>query len=469
MSDMVDKYFVLDSNLFVLDPDVMLQFEPKNDDSHNHVVIPAVVLEELDNLKQDEDELGKRTERARNAQQALSKLEEIITRSQGSLHESIALGDRYSLMTFNEYTQEQVGKVRKMGLNPNKRDNILLMIAEQMQKKLADSEVQLVTEDKGLLTKASSLGVNVQNWKGGRVVSGVGSETKLYWGHRKLILPLEAFEELDSGGKKLKPSDIDLEKAMLPWEFATVFSKDRGGKILAYFDPKQKAIVNIYKEEFRGFPVTPKNDEQRFAAYALLNPEVQLVHLLGRAGTGKTFLALAAGISQLKGVGAAAKIYSSVMVMRPPEPAGKQLGYLPGSKEEKLEEWMQPIHDNWRVLQSETKLSKTDLAEMKNQGLYSEQAHYSIRGRSIDNAFIIVDEAQNLTPREIKLIVTRAAHGTKIILTGDPYQIDHQSLGRYNNGLVYSSERMKREMITATVHLEKVERGPLAEAASRLL
>jgi PhoH-like ATPase len=466
-----DKYFLLDTNLFLLDPDVISTFKPKKPGVRNHIVIPTAVLEELDNLKDEEDEQGRRTERARNAQQTLSNLEELVTKHGKSLQEGIPITERYFLETINDYELKHREMLEKVGLSERKRDNLILMIARCLQEKQGDKGFELVTEDKGLFAKASSLGIKVNNCKGLRAVSGVGSETKIYWGYRDIMeVPLDLFEELE--GHNLNPNQLNaLPKTgppIYPWEFLRVYSNERPGPpILAVFDLEQKKIRKLY--DTKGFYLKPKNFEQIFAIEALLNPNISLVHLMGRAGTGKTLLALAAGIAQLKKIGSCEELYSSVIVMRPPEPAGRQLGYLPGSKDEKLEEWMQPIRDNFRVFQKDAKIDDGDIKSMKEEGVYSETAHYAIRGRSINGAFVIIDEAQNLTQREVKLIITRAAEGTKVVLTGDYSQIDHPALNKYNNGLVHSSEKMKESGMSATVHLDKVERGPLAEAASRLL
>lgn len=210
----------------------------------------------------------------------------------------------------------------------------------------------------------------------------------------------------------------------------------------------------------------PKNIEQQFAFDALMNDEVSLVSLVGKAGTGKTLMAIAAGLEKTVGD----EKYSRLLVSRPIQPMGRDIGYLPGDVNEKLGPWMQPIFDNMDFLfgqhRTEGSASYEDLI---NHGLLHIEPLTYIRGRSIPGQYLIVDEAQNLSPHEVKTIITRAGEGTKIVLTGDPYQIDSPYLDEVNNGLVYALENMKSESIVAHTLLTHGERSALSEAASKLL
>ena len=227
-------------------------------------------------------------------------------------------------------------------------------------------------------------------------------------------------------------------------------------------------VVGIKKLRDGVWGIKPRNKEQHYALDLLLNDDVKLVTLVGKAGTGKTLMALAAGLQKVT----EEQVFHKLLVSRPIFPLGRDIGYLPGDIEEKLNPWMQPIYDNLELLLGLNRTDKKDgrsYAELMDLGFVEIEPLTYIRGRSLPNVFMIVDEAQNLTPHEVKTIITRAGEGTKIILTGDPYQIDHPYIDSSNNGLTTVAEKFKTEAISGHVSLTKGERSQLAELATQLL
>ncbi len=231
------------------------------------------------------------------------------------------------------------------------------------------------------------------------------------------------------------------------------------------FDQNLGAVVTLISPADSIWGIHPRNVEQSFALDCLLNDEIKFVTLVGKAGTGKTLLALAAGLSKTLDEG----VFQRLLVSRPIFPMGRDIGYLPGDVEQKLNPWMQPIFDNVEFLMGADQKAAGRAQELINQGMLNIEPLTYIRGRSIPNQYLIVDEAQNLSPHEIKTIVTRAGSGTKVVLTGDPYQIDNPYVDSANSGLTYSVERFKGQRISSHVTLSKGERSELAELAANIL
>jgi len=287
---------------------------------------------------------------------------------------------------------------------------------------------------------------------------------ELYAGARSLEIDPEAIDRFYGQGW------LEAPEGLLPNEFATLMdSANPSHSALCRFDAAQGKVVPVRKIPKEGiWSIYARNREQQFALDALMDDNVKLVSLVGKAGTGKTLLAIAAGLQKV----AEENVYNRLLVSRPVFPMGKDLGFLPGDIEEKLTPWMQPIFDNVELLisghESEKRHSK-GYKELMAMGLLDIEPLTYIRGRSIPNQYLIVDEAQNLTPHEIKTIVTRAGEGTKIILTGDPYQIDNPYVDSSSNGLSYLVERFKNERISAHITLTRGERSELAELAANLL
>ena len=438
----MEKTFVLDTNVILFDPQAINKF------GKNNIYIPLVVIEEVDRFKKDQNENG------RNARHFSRIIDDL--RSRNSLVDGVTL-DNGGTLFLSVDTKLKAEKDSLIDLNVN--DNVILSCALH-RKEAGDNKVTLVTKDINLRLKADVLGINAEDY-GQKDVSF----DELYPGYRQL----EVSEELISGFEETKfipIEELDLEH-IFPNEYLilTLAGNERR-RVVGRFSEEKRGIVPLITIREGVWGIYPKNIEQQFALDALLNEEVKLVSLVGQAGTGKTLMAIAAGlemaISQEK--------YSRLLVSRPVQPMGKDIGFLPGDVNEKLGPWMQPIFDNMDFLFGQHRTDGTaSYEDLINHGLLHIEPLTYIRGRSIPGQYLIVDEAQNLSPHEVKTIITRAGEGTKIVLTGDCHQIDSPYLDEINNGLVYALDNMKTEGIVAHTILTQGERSALSEAASRLL
>ncbi len=439
----MNKTFILDTNVLLLDPLAINKFG-----SANKVFIPLTVIEELDRFKKDQNENG------RNARY-FSRLIDGF-RSEGSLFKGVALenGGTLQISVSKEY-KGTAGSGLKLDLN----DNIIL--ASALNLKEAGENVTLITKDINLRIKSDAVNIHAEDYETTDV-----TVDELYSGQRQVPFDLEKIEEFEKERfLKIEPGDIN---SIYPNEYLILVDKNNPfKKALGRYHAKKGGIVPLIKPKEGVWGIHPKNIEQQFALDALLNNEINLVSLVGKAGTGKTLLAIAAGLE----CAITKQNYSRVLVSRPIVPMGRDLGFLPGDINEKLGPWMQPIFDNIDFLfgNQRARNEMTTWDELINQGLLHVEPLTYIRGRSLPQQFMIVDESQNLTPHEIKTIITRAGEGTKIVLTGDSEQIDNPYLDSLNNGLVYTIDKLKGEDIVAHVKLSVGERSPLSEIASKLL
>jgi PhoH-like ATPase len=439
----LNKTFILDTNVLLLDPLAINKFGPKN-----KVFIPLTVIEELDRFKKDQNENG------RNARY-FSRLIDGF-RSQGSLFTGVALenGGILQISVSKEY-KGTAGSGLKLDLN----DNIILGSALNLKE--AGENVTLITKDINLRIKSDAVNIHAEDYETTDV-----TVDELYSGQRQVPFDLEKIEEFEKERFiKIEPDDIN---GLYPNEYLILVDRNNPfKKALGRYHAKKGGIVPLIKPKEGVWGIHPKNIEQQFALDALLNNEINLVSLVGKAGTGKTLLAIAAGLE----CAITKQNYSRVLVSRPIVPMGRDLGFLPGDISEKLGPWMQPIFDNIDFLfgNQRARNEMTTWDELINQGLLHVEPLTYIRGRSLPQQFMIVDESQNLTPHEIKTIITRAGEGTKIVLTGDSEQIDNPYLDSLNNGLVYTIDKLKGEDIVAHVKLSVGERSPLSEIASKLL
>ncbi len=439
----MNKTFILDTNVLLLDPLAINKFG-----SNNKVFIPLTVIEELDKFKKDQNENG------RNARY-FSRLIDGF-RSQGSLFKGITLDNGGSLQV--SVTKGYKGTAPtelRLDLNDN------LILAAAMNLKDAGENVTLITKDINLRLKSDAVNIHAEDYE----TTDVSIE-ELYSGQRVVPFDLEKVEEFEKERfLKIEPGDI---QNLYPNEYLVLVDKNNPfKKVLGRYHARKGGIVPLIKPKEGVWGIHPKNIEQQFALDALLNNEINLVSLVGKAGTGKTLLAIAAGLE----CAITKQNYSRVLVSRPIVPMGRDLGFLPGDISEKLGPWMQPIFDNIDFLfgNQRARNEMTTWDELINQGLLHVEPLTYIRGRSLPQQFMIVDESQNLTPHEIKTIITRAGEGTKIVLTGDSEQIDNPYLDSLNNGLVYTIDKLKGEDIVAHVKLSVGERSPLSEIASKLL
>lgn len=435
------KYYVLDTNVLLHDVNSLFAFED------NDLIIPIVAIEELDRFKKDLNEIG------RNARQVSRILDNL--RSQGPLFKGINLESGGTLRVF---IPSYKTNLLPPELIMDKADNQILSVAMELKEK-GDKPVCLVTKDTNLRIKADALGLSARDYESDKV-----EISELYEGFRTLVVTKDTIDRYYADGY-LKSSEKDLH----PNEGVVLVDEgDYKHTALGRFDKGKDSLMplNLPKEGVWG--IYPKNAEQRFALDLLLDDSIKLVSLAGKAGTGKTLLAIAAGLKKT----ADEEAYIRLLVSRPIFPLGKDIGYLPGALEEKLSPWMQPIFDNLELifgLDKKEKGKHYSYKELVNQGILVLEPLTYIRGRSIPKQYMIVDEAQNLTPHEIKTIITRAGDNTKIVLTGDPYQIDNPYIDSSSNGLSYVVERFKNEAIAGHVTLSKGERSELAERAANLL
>jgi PhoH-like ATPase len=436
------KIFVIDTNVLLHDPRAIFSFE------ENDVIIPIVVIEELDKFKKGIDEIG------RNARQVSRILDEF--RQKGKLSQGVQLDGGGNLrVELNHQSPQHLPNE----LIATKADNRILATALNL--KHDNLPVVLVTKDTNLRIKADALGLRAEDYESDTIMLD-----ELYAGETELSVDPGVIDEFYAEGE-LPPAD----PKPYPNQFVLVKnSANPSQTALSRYNQQKNALVPIANAKHGVWGITARNKQQQFALDLLLNDDIRLVTLVGRAGTGKTLLALAAGLEKT----IENRAFQRLVVSRPVFPLGKDIGFLPGDIEEKLRPWMQPIRDNLDFLMGASAVAgrakgKKDLQSLFDLGMIEVEPLTYIRGRSMPNQYLIVDEAQNLTPHEIKTIITRAGEGTKVVLTGDPYQIDNPYIDSSSNGLTFVVDRFKEEPIAGHITLVKGERSDLAELAATLL
>ncbi len=440
------KTFILDTNVILHDSTSILQFQ------ENDVVIPLTVIEELDHFKRGSQVINL------NAREFARTLDSLTGTAIFNGGVSLGKGKGKVRVGFSKGISSEIKEL----FTEDTPDHRILAVAMDLLKKIKDSSsVILVTKDVNLRMKAKALGIHAEDYTTDRV----NSVEELYGG-KEIV---ENFDD-DLIVKLFQtPFEIEAKKIIkklpgepIPNKYYIFRNPNRS--VLTYLDNEMEMFHKIDKNTIYG--IKPRNAEQTFAVDALTNDEIPLVSLTGKAGTGKTLLALASALNVRKN-------YRQIYIARPIVPlSNKDIGFLPGDVQSKIEPYMQPLWDNLRVIQDQ--FSETDKQHqainsmLKENKLVIEALSY-IRGRSLQRIFFIVDEAQNLTPHEIKTIITRVGEGSKIVFTGDIYQIDHPYLDSQSNGLSYLIEHFKGEKLYAHINLEKGERSVLAELASNLL
>jgi len=436
------KTYVLDTNVLLHDPQALFRFE------ENDLVIPITVIEEIDRFKKELSETGRN---ARHVSRLLDGL-----RRQAQLIEGVTL-DGGGTLRVDLYTEDSLRRLPPE-LQADRGDNRILAVALGLKESL-ETPVVFVTKDTNLRIKADAVGLVAEDYESDKV-----SIEDLYSGTVEVVIDKDEVDRFYGQGF------LPLEGDFVSNQFITLVESGNPSHtaIGRYAAPLQRLVPLIRPPKDGVWGIHPRNREQQFALALLLNEDIQLVTLVGKAGTGKTLLAIAAGLLKSADEGA----YSRLLVSRPVFPLGRDLGFLPGELEEKLAPWMQPIFDNVELLLGavdERGKRKRGYRELVDMGILEIEALTYIRGRSIPKQYLIVDEAQNLTPHEIKTIVTRAGEGTKVVLTGDPYQIDNPYVDSSSNGLTYVVEKFKHQDIAGHITLTKGERSPLAELAANLL
>lgn len=429
---------VVDTNVILFDALAIKKFI----DADIH--IPISVIEEVDRFKRDLGENG------RNARQ-FSRFIDLL-RAQGPLSKGVKLDNSSSIVYVNTDFRVEGMPVE---LDPEKADNRILSTALALQKQFPNASVELITKDINLRIKADVFGVNARDYEPEKV-----DIEEMYEGHKEIDVDPTVINGFYSN--KIITENFGL----LANQYIVMRdASNPNHSAIGRFSEKEGGIVPLLSPTESIWGIHPRNVEQTFAMDCLLNDEILFVSLVGKAGTGKTLMALAAGLYKTLDEGR----FQRLLVSRPIFPMGRDLGYLPGDVEQKLNPWMQPIFDNVEFLMGADKKAAGRAQELINQGMLNIEPLTYIRGRSIPNQYLIVDEAQNLTPHEIKTIVTRAGQGTKVVLTGDAYQIDNPYVDSATSGLTYSVERFKGQRISAHVTLSKGERSELAELAANIL
>ncbi|KUP07666.1 hypothetical protein Q73_04855 [Bacillus coahuilensis m2-6] len=442
----MSKIYVLDTNVLLQDPYAIFSFE------ENEVIIPAVVLEEVDSKKRYMDEVG------RNARH-VSKLIDNL-REEGRLHEKIPLHNGGTLrIELNHRSFHELQEIFVEKTNDNRILAVAKNLANEEKEKPDGKAVILVSKDTLMRVKADAMGLRAEDFLSDRVVD----VTDVYNGFVELYTQPEVVASFYEHGQvplyeitnqRLHPHQFIIIKDLLGSNASAIGMVDKTSQYMKKLVYDQEPIWGI----------KPRNVQQTMALELLLREDIPLVTIIGKAGTGKTLLALASGLLQTEDL----NIFKKLLVARPIVPVGKDIGFLPGEKQEKLRPWMQPIYDNLEYLFNTKKPGEID-GILAGMGSIEVEALTYIRGRSIPEQYIIIDEAQNLTKHEVKTILTRVGEKSKIVLMGDPAQIDHPYLDEYSNGLTYVVESFKEHSISGHIKLIKGERSGLAQLAADIL
>lgn len=437
-----EKIYVLDTSVLIHDHQAINNFE------NNHVAIPITVLEELDKFKVGNDSKNF------SAREVIRFIDKIS--GTGGLQKWISLGKgkgNFQVVLSVQPKQLNAEEIYAHGKNDHKIINAALSLKESEVGK----EIIMVTKDINLRIKAKALGICAEDYETGKVSANNLEDPSTITVEN---LESDVIREIFTRGR------IDEDGILGDRKSANGYYILKNGKSssLAYYNPKLDQLERIEKEFVYG--VKPKNAEQAFALNALNNPDIKLVALQGVAGTGKTLLALASALEQ-------SKLYHQIILARPIVPlSNKEIGYLPGDASDKIGPYMEPLWDNLKFIKAqfgENEKKHKAIIDMEESGKIVISPLAFIRGRSLSNIIFIIDEAQNLTPHEVKTIITRAGENTKIIFTGDAHQIDTPYLDENSNGLAYLIDRLKGQQLFAHVRLEKGERSELANLANDLL
>ncbi len=437
------KMFVLDTNVILHDSSCIEHFE------EHDITLPITVLEELDQFKKGKETINFQ------AREFLRTLDSLS--GDNLFNGGVCLGPDQGRLFIR--LDQKMHKDMEINFSDEKIDHHILNIAYHLDQESSDQQVILVSKDVNLRMKAKALGMIAQDY----TTDYVKDINTLYTGCRvQENISSALIDTMYQAPYSFESKNLETQDSFLPNEYLVL--KNGSKSALGIFDIRTNCINRVNKTSVYG--ITPRNVEQTFAMDAILNDNIDLVSISGKAGTGKTLLALAGALEKRKK-------YRQIFLARPVVPlSNKDIGYLPGDIDSKLGPYMQPMYDNLSVIQNQFKETSSKYQQIKKfleeEKLVIAPLAY-IRGRSLERIFFIVDEAQNLTPLEVKTIITRAGEGTKIIFTGDIFQIDHPYLDSQSNGLSYLIEKMQGQQLYAHINLENGERSELAELASNLL
>jgi len=441
------KNYILDTSVCLTDADSINKFD------NNDIFLPLKVLEEIDKHKKRQDSVGI------NARRIIRTLDEL--RAVGSLQKGVRLGKGKGVLKVMTYEDAEKAEFPE-DLTKSVPDHIIIATGLYISAQYPRRKTILVSNDINMRVICDSLGLMSQDYTSEEAVR---SSDELYDGFSNILVD-DQLIDLFYAEEKIYLDEFDCTEPMFPNQYLLLTSNSNPKKTcLARFTDPQSPLKKIYNGSIPDWNIKPRNKEQNFAIDMLLNPDIKLVSLIGRAGSGKTLCAIAAGLQQTIGIDKSKNLYSRLIVSRPVQPMGKDIGFLPGTMEEKMLPWLMPIQDNLKYLMGD----KTSLELYMEKGKIEIEALTYIRGRSISDAFVIIDEAQNLTRHEIKTIITRIGENTKIILTGDIEQIDNIYVNETSNGLAHAVENFKEYKIAGHITFRKGERSELATLASKVL
>lgn len=462
---MEKRTYVLDTNVLLSDPNSLNSFED------NDLVLPMAVLEELDKQKSRQDEVGK------NARHVSRMLDDLRTKGTGTLVDGVRLSSGGLLKIVS--IEHAAAASMPVELQNPKNDNLIIALMLQY-KNAGVGEYVLVSKDINVRIKCDSLGIKCEDYLKLRVANDT---QEFYRGVEVVDVDQGLIDDVQRA--PLEVGMVPLQKQTYPNQIIILKSGRSSSVITKAISDNGQLLLEPIKNIDSALGLIPRNKEQKFSLDLLYDENIKLLTLVGPSGTGKTLLALAAALDQLKDFGSEPR-YNKLIVTRPVQPVGKDIGFLPGTMEEKMEPWIAPVRDNLNFLMSSHKKKGTGrrnsqqgrqsfsrdepyLSIMQEKGLIEIEAITFIRGRSIPNSFIVIDEAQNLSMHELKTIVTRVGENTKIVLTGDIEQIDNVHVDAFTNGLTFAVEKFKEHAIAGHVTLLKGERSALATLASKIL
>ena len=436
--------YALDTSVLLTNSNCIFSFGSKSD-----IVIPIKVLEEIDKHKKRQDSVGM------NARLSIKNLDDL--RNKGDLSKGVQIAEgKGNLIVVYDSGEEALPRELSKEIPDHQ---ILQTIYNYARKINILDEIVVVSRDINMRVICQCIGMKSADFDTEKIV---GSEEDVYYGFSEILIDDEQIDRFYAG------EDIYLDQELYPGhlcnEFIMLISSSNDKRTaLSRFEDYEKPLKRIVKRD-SVWGLQPRNKEQTFAFDLLMDKNIKVVSLIGRAGSGKTLCALAAGLEQT--LSSAEDSYSRLIVSRPVQPLGKDIGFLPGTLEEKMIPWLSPIQDNLQYLMGN---DKAMFEEYMEKGIIEIEALTFIRGRSIANAYIIIDEAQNLTRHEIKTIITRVGENTKVILTGDVEQIDNVYINETSNGLVHAVEKFKEYQISGHITLRKGERSEVASLAAKVL
>ncbi len=444
---MAKKNYLLDTSVYLTDADSIFRF------GNHDIFIPLKVLEEIDKHKKRQDSVGS------NARRIIRTLDEL--RYSGDLQKGIRLGKGKGIVKVMSYASLS-GAIFPPDLDIRIPDHVILATAKAVQQEQPNRKMIVVSRDINMRVICDSIGMAAEDYITEKAAE---SSDQLYNGFVEHLVDDQIIDRFYDGEDILIEED-EIEQPWYPNQFIMMVSNANEKKTaLARFKSHHEPLKKIIHDKLPDWKINSRNKEQAFAMDLLMNPNIKIVSLIGRAGSGKTLMAIAAGLQQTIGLRSENNHYSRLIVSRPVQPLGKDIGFLPGTMEEKMLPWLMPIQDNLKFLMGD----RTSLEMYMEKGKIEIEALTYIRGRSIANAFVVIDEAQNLTKHEIKTIITRIGDGTKIILTGDIEQIDNIYVNETSNGLAHAIESFKQYPIAGHVTFRKGERSELATLASKVL